>query len=841
MKTHAQVKTRRPTATRVNSQQVIFELKHKVVLALNKLADRDTHQIGADELEKTAQTLTPDGISPFLSCILDTDSEQKSTVRKECIRLMGTMARFHEGLILPHLPKMVANIVKRLRDPDTIVRDVCVETLGVLANKLVNCVNESDKVFVILVRPLFDALGEQNKQVQLGSAFCLARIIDNTNDPPVSVLHRMLIRTVKLLKNPHFMAKPAIVELNRSIIQAGGAPTQNILFTAITSIQEALKDTDWTTRKAASVALGEIGLSGGSFLGGLRASCIHSLEGCRFDKVKPVRDAVLQALKYWRSLPAPNTPEPSETGSSLKENVYGGDSADVSSTTESGRRDGKFQEGAINIKSTKSRVPLSVRKSCQNYMENPHHPKPVDWHVEIAIPKTHDVADFQNGESEGGSVTKALEGMSTDVTSMHDIAYDYVTMDEKQECSSVSNLATDNFETKFLTVSNDCFINNGLLKPIGRSQRFGGEELICDEQMYSVKMQNHRSSESTVTVSSSLTTHGCCVQLTNEIVRIQKQLSDIETKQANLMDQLQVFTSGIMDTLSTIQSRVVGLEHVLDRLMKDSVLGGRYSCSDNSKSFEQSQIMASPRLSMCTPRSSVDSHNRQPSASVKSSDIWEKKAFARCHLRNPAREIGDIRKNSNTKVTRNFTEKDTLNSSGHNTHSGGFTFIQSKKNGVFSPTSRVNASNGCSESNSSHWKRVKGLLCEGDLDSAYFEALCSNDELILVELLHKTGPVLECLSVKTVDDLLSTLATYLLEGRFLKTIIPWLQQVVDLSTTHGPDCIALSEKAREQLLSAVQEAGNLKFFSPAERRSAAQLSMKLHHIWGTLGNSFRGE
>ena len=58
-----------------------------------------------------------------------------------------------------------------------------------------------------------------------------------------------------------------------------------MLSTAIASIQEALKDSEWATRKPASVALGEIGLSGAPFLACLRASCIRSLESCRFDKV----------------------------------------------------------------------------------------------------------------------------------------------------------------------------------------------------------------------------------------------------------------------------------------------------------------------------------------------------------------------------------------------------------------------------------------------------------------------------------------------------------------------------------------------------------------------------
>ncbi|WJX95228.1 Squamosa promoter-binding-like protein [Trifolium repens] len=67
------------------------------------------------------------------------------------------------------------------------------------------------------------------------------------------------------------MAKPALIELNRSIIQAGGASTQTVLLAAIAGIRDALKNTDWKTRKAASVALGQIASVA---LSSLRPSCI---------------------------------------------------------------------------------------------------------------------------------------------------------------------------------------------------------------------------------------------------------------------------------------------------------------------------------------------------------------------------------------------------------------------------------------------------------------------------------------------------------------------------------------------------------------------------------------
>ncbi|PHT76148.1 hypothetical protein T459_19670 [Capsicum annuum] len=320
MKTHVNmVKGRGPS--QVNGQQVAFELKQRVVIALNKLADRDTYRLGVGELEKIIECLTPDAVAPFLSCILDTDSEQKSAVRKESIRLMGTLANFHESIVVPHLGKMVASIVKRLKDSDTVVRDACVDTVGVLASKMSSVAgdNENDGAFVVLVRPIFEALGEQNKQVQTGSALCLARVIDSIQNPPAIILQKMLAKTVKLLKNPHFMAKPAVIELNRSIIQSGGASKRSALSTAMTSIQEGLKNSDWATRKAACAALGDIASVGGAFFSAFRSSSIRTLESCRFDKVKPVRESALQALHMWKRLPGAGASEPSEVGSSIKE------------------------------------------------------------------------------------------------------------------------------------------------------------------------------------------------------------------------------------------------------------------------------------------------------------------------------------------------------------------------------------------------------------------------------------------------------------------------------------------------------------------------------------------
>ncbi|KAB1212038.1 Microtubule-associated protein SPIRAL2-like [Morella rubra] len=335
------------------------------------------------------------------------------------------------------------------------------------------------------------------------------------------------------------------------------------------------------------------------------------------------------------------------------------------------------------------------------------------------------------------------------------------------------------------------------------------------------------------------TTHGCCSQISNDVVCIRKQLLEIENKQSNLLDLLQVFTTSIMESLTSIQSRVVGLEHVVGRLAQDLVHGGQYSDLACSKLAKQSQSAHSPRLSTCTPRPSVDIHNRQPSLFPgKSSDIREVSAVGRCRSSNAANQDADMWTNRKVKTTGNPTGKDMQKCAGQGLQNIGCGQIK-RADAIFASASRPTIRRNGLESQNNLWKRVKGFLCDGDLDSAYLEALCSHDELVIVELLDRTGPVLENLSPKTVSDILGTLASYLLEQRFLNSITPWLQQassfkhVVDLSIIHGPNYLVPSVKARREFLSAIQEAVNMEFSSTVERRIVTEIAMKLYHAWET--------
>jgi len=163
---------------------LMMELKNRILAALNKLADRDTQQLAVEDLERLSESLSSEGLSMFLSCLYETDGQQKSAVRRECIKLFGTLATLHGGEALaPHAPKIVANIVRRLKDPDSNIRDACVDAMGILASQIgggggAEATGAGGSIN-IFVKPLLEALGEQNRNLQVGwresSLFCKLR------------------------------------------------------------------------------------------------------------------------------------------------------------------------------------------------------------------------------------------------------------------------------------------------------------------------------------------------------------------------------------------------------------------------------------------------------------------------------------------------------------------------------------------------------------------------------------------------------------------------------------------------------------------------------------------
>jgi hypothetical protein len=75
------------------------------------------------------------------------------------------------------------------------------------------------------------------------------------------------------------------------------------------------------------------------------------------------------------------------------------------------------------------------------------------------------------------------------------------------------------------------------------------------------------------------------------------------------------------------------------------------------------------------------------------------------------------------------------------------------------------------------WSRATECVRSGDLNGAYVEILRSGDELLLMRMMSRTGPVLHQLNRATALQLVCSITRMLRQQGFLESVIPWIQQV----------------------------------------------------------------
>ncbi|KAK3027969.1 hypothetical protein RJ639_039436 [Escallonia herrerae] len=276
----------RSSSSSLSSHLAMVELKQRVLNSLSKLSDRDTHQIAVEDLEKIVQTLSQDGVVMLLNCLYDATNDPKPAVKKEAIRLLAATCAAHGNSTATHLTKIIAHIVKRLKDSDSGVKDSCRDAIGALSSFYLKGEVENGglgSVVSLFVKPLFEAMGEQNKGVQAGAALCMAKMIECASDPPASAFQKLCPRICKYLNNPNFLAKAALLPVVASLSQVGAIAPQS-LEPLLQSIHECLGSTDWATRKAAADALNALALHSRNLIAGRADSTLTVLEASRFDK-----------------------------------------------------------------------------------------------------------------------------------------------------------------------------------------------------------------------------------------------------------------------------------------------------------------------------------------------------------------------------------------------------------------------------------------------------------------------------------------------------------------------------------------------------------------------------
>ncbi|KAK7304566.1 hypothetical protein VNO77_42447 [Canavalia gladiata] len=512
-------------------------IKQRVLTCLTKLSDRDTHALGARELESIARSLDTNSVPAFLSCIHSTDASDKTPVRKQCVHLVAILSEVHGDALSPYLSKILANIVRRLRDPDSSVRTACADSVLALSARV------TKQPFSSFLKPLAEALfTEQDPNSQAGAAMCLASAIDGAPDPDPARLAKLIPRFEKLLKCKVFKAKAALLVLVGSVVNAGGASSHGALRSLVPCLVEALSSDDWATRKGAAEALMKLAIVERDSLSEFKAGCMKVIENRRFDKVKLVRDVMNRMLEAWNQIPdiSDEFSPPPQSQSSSKENASDGRYPPVSQNscspgsviTKLRKKSSPVNKSTPPDRSTarnaKKMSALSGNRMSSGVLRKLNHS---NWDVPIAVSNVPDQDELQRRDE------TVLERSKKDKSRFF------------------------GSETK-----RALFDKN----PDDKMHKFGGSKarsrvVPCSEESQDtgpvcyVTKDLHRNDKESEDLSS-----------------IRAQLLQIEKQQSSLLDLLQKFIGSSENGMRSLETRVHGLELALDEISFDlAVSSGR--------------------------------------------------------------------------------------------------------------------------------------------------------------------------------------------------------------------------------------------------------------------------
>lgn len=540
--------SKRVSLTPQSPAQPQQDLKHRVITCLNKLSDRDTLAVAATELESIALSLNHDSFAPFLTYLSATSSSDKSPVRRQCVRILGVLSVTHGDALSPHVSKMLAAVVRRLRDPDSAVRSACVGAVSSIASEI------SKPSFSSLSKPLVEAvLTEQDQNSQIGSAMCLSAAIEASPDPEPAQLQKLLPRVLKLIKSDSFKAKPALLSVIGSIAGAGGASyNRNSLNSLVPCLVDFLSSGDWAARKAAVEALGRLAVVEKVHLTAFKTSCLASLENKRFDKVKVVRESMNQTLELWKEIPGhldevTVSPQINNNSSSKDNGIVRSPSicsngppvtsleTPLKETIPSNRHS-PIQRSSPTTTQSRSPPKSNYRKPNASIARKVDFDKETDSKVNIPVPEDcKEKFIFEKTGPPTDTVKSIILETEKRVT-------EQVISNKTREGNSVK-LGGSRFGSRVVP-----FIDDHELDISGNTIEYD-----CGNQ-----------------------------KEVEDLSRIQKQLVQIENQQSNLLNLLQKFMGNSRSGMNSLETRVNGLERALDEISYDLAIStGRVSTNDS--------------------------------------------------------------------------------------------------------------------------------------------------------------------------------------------------------------------------------------------------------------------
>ncbi|KAL4335860.1 hypothetical protein GQ457_07G013590 [Hibiscus cannabinus] len=874
----------------LSSHLAMVELKQRILTLLSKLSDRDTYQIAVEDLEKIIQTLSPESLPMLLNCLFDSSNDSKPAVKKESLRLLSVLCNCHGELAASHLAKIIAHIVKRLKDADSGVKDACRDSIGALSGQYLKG-EIGGTVMGLFVKPLFEAMGEQNKGVQSGAATCMAKMVECAADPPLAAFQKLCPRICKLLNNQNFLAKASLLPVVASLSQVGAIAPQS-LEALLQSIHECLGSTDWATRKAAADTLSALAIHSSNLIADRTSSTITVLEGCRFDRMKPVRDAMNDALQLWKKIAGKGDDgaaddqksrdgDDTQSAESSQKNGLKNPNASDKKTDSSGKdssnnlsrtsdsvskgKGGSIPDKTVVILKKKASV-LTDKELNPEFFQKLETRGSDDLPVEVVVPRRH--INSSNSKNEEESEPNDPDSRRRSNCMGNSQADDF--------CAS-SGSKNHNIERGAAGVS-DKWLEEKINGKDLRTRAFGANGRIDVNQreqsgnLLGYSKVDGQSEES-------------FIGNKGNWLAIQRQLLQLERQQGHLMNMLQDFMGGSHDSMVTLENRVRGLERIVEDMAMDlSVSSGRrggnfmeglegsssrplgkYNGFSDYGSKFSGRIPYGERFAQ-SDGIAPGGRGRGPSWRSEMSDDWDFPAFGASRNGQIPSRRAPASSGLDGRSPKSEPESDQVGGrrgwdkgpgpvrlgEGPSARS---VWQASKDEATLEAIRVAGEDSGACQTGRvpeltaealgddnvgperdpvwTSWSNAMHALQVGDMDSAYAEVLSTGDDLLLIKLMDKSGPTVDQLSNEIANEALHAIVQFLLEPDLFDICLSWIQQLVEVVLENGPDVLDTPMELKKELLLNLHEAASTT--DPPEDWEGVtpdQLLLQLASAWG---------
>ncbi|KAL3503473.1 hypothetical protein ACH5RR_037922 [Cinchona calisaya] len=845
--------SRSSSSSSLSSHLAMIELKQRILTSLSKLSDRDTHQIAVEDLEKIIHSLSNDGVSMLLNCLYDATNDPKPAVKKESLRFLAVLCSSHSDSAATHLTKIIAHIVKRLKDSDSAVRDACRDAIGSLASLYLKGEAAADQnnaglnsVVSLFVKPLFEAMSENNKVVQVGAAMCMAKMVESASDPPILAFQKLCPRICKYLNSPNFLAKAALLPVVASLSQVGAVAPQS-LESLVQSIHDCLSSSDWATRKAAADTLTVLALHSSSLVTEGANSTLTVLEACRFDKIKPVRDSLTEALQLWKKI-AGKGDGASDDHKTSSHDGETSESADLSDKDPRNSGEKRSEPPLKDLPDGSSSNDAYLRAKGSNILDkavgilrkkapaltdkelNPEFFQKLetrgsgDFPVEVVVARRCLNSSNLQIEEESG---RRDSGERIRTGYQPDDGVDFSYRNPEKGTSGFSSRERDTDNTSDPNQRDLSGVHGGFSKSAGQSDSF--------------------------------------VNNKGNWLAIQRQLLQLERQQAHLMNMLQEFMGGSHDSMVTLENRVIGLERVVEDMARDlsisagrrgsSFIGGFEGSSNRSAgkyngfadystaklgSGGDGRIPFGDRFAPSDGRPS-GTRGRGPPWRYDAPEAWDFQAYGKNGQMGSRRTLGggtvDCRSpKSESEIDQVGSRRAWDRGAGPVRFGEGpsarSVWQASKDEATLEAIRVAGEDNGAARSARvavpeltaealgddnamqernpvwNSWSSAMDALHAGDIDSAFAEVLSTDDDLLLVKLMDRSGPVIDQLSSEVAIEVLHAVSQFLLEQNLYEISLSWVQQLVEITVENGSDVLGIPMDVKRQVLLNLHEGSS---------------------------------